>query len=217
MFDADKFIMPKIQTVFKKDPATKLVIPELNPEMEWVRNGVGLITIWIDGIHIKVKKDSTGKTRVYRQLKGYASSGAYIQVHEKDKLDQPIWEAFESLINKEPGIYVAYGKDIERNPQGADKNYMIKVIPVSGSLMIPQQGPDFKIKRGPEVSVEEFFDSVRSELLYADVKGLIFQYEQPSLNPIKFAKVSRKNFGFSWPIQPESVTEPDDKYRYMVN
>ena len=210
-FDIDKFVFPKIKTLFVKDPTTKLVIPQLNEDMEWVLQGQGLTTIKIDGVNIKLKKNYTGKITPYKRLKGYSSDGTYVVVSKHDSLDKPIWEAFEALNSKEEGFYEAYGPGINNNPHQVARPLLIKTIPVGGALMVSVNAPGLRIVRGPKVTVQELFDSLRAELDESpEIEGLVFQLEQPSMNPIKFAKIKRKDFGFVWPvvrdITPSNVT-----------
>jgi hypothetical protein len=49
---------------------------------------------------------------------------------------------------------------------------------------------------------QEFYDTLKAELRESDIEGLVFHWEEPALHPIKFAKIKRKDFGFSWPISP---------------
>ena len=198
-FDIDKFVFPKIKTLFVKDPTTKLVIPQLNEDMEWVLEGQGLMTIKIDGINVKLKRNYAGKITPYKMLKGYANN-TYVVVSEHDSMDKPIWEAFEALNSKEEGFYEAYGPGINGNPHNAERNLLIKTIPVGGALMVSINAPGLRVNRGPKVTVQELYDSLRAELDESpQIEGLVFHLEQPSMNPIKFAKIKRRDFGFVWP------------------
>lgn len=187
-----------IPTLFKRHVDHKRVIPQLNEECAWVLAGDGFITIKIDGIRCKVSKDpASNEWKLWRKFEA-APTGAYILCKKDCPADEPYFEAFDSLSPKTEGIYVAYGPDFKGNPQGADANRLVKIVPIETCLMVP--AATTKIRRGATVTVEKLYDSIQSELLDSpEIEGLVFVLEQPSMCPIKWAKIERKDFGYVWP------------------
>ena len=191
--------MVKIPTLFERDPATKLVIPSVRAGCEWVAEGKGFGTIKIDGVNVKIQIVE-GQPKLYRRLKPSQDTeveAAYIPCHPQD--DEHLFKALANSGDRSAGIFEAYGPGINGNPQHAEDLGMVRLIPVAGFLMISNNVSP--IRRGPSVTVQEMYDSIRAELEISEVEGIVFHLENPAMNPIKFAKIKRKDFGLSWPIQ----------------
>jgi hypothetical protein len=185
--------MVKIPVMFKRDNNNR-VIPELNPECEWILSkDNGLMTIKIDGICVQV---------AYEQGKGWTidkrmpnGTGWYTTTQVSDPL---LWKAFDAQNAKMSGIFEVYGVGIHGNPHGADGTYMIKIAPVDYTLIVARNNT--KVNRGPMYSAQTLFDNIKAELEESpEIEGFVFHLENSDMDLARACKIRRKDYGLPWP------------------
>lgn len=193
--------MLKIPTLFKRDPTTFKVIPELTPGCAWVLEGKGMATIKLDGHQCKII-NINGKPQLQRRVK---TGGVitYVPIDVNDPADQYLKEAFDLSSWWQEGIYECIGPKVNGNPQRVNNGHRLwQVVPCAGILML--NSFQVKFKRGKDISVQDFFDGIRAELeAPSNVEGIVFQWEDP-VNVLKAAaKIKKKDFGIPWPLPEE--------------
>ncbi len=197
----------KVQNLFKKD-AQGLVIPELaSDDMQWVISvqkmpGQCFQTIKVDGITVKVRWKE-GQKNLWRRTK-VDDQSIWFLCRRDCVEDAPLWEAYDNYKNgkADEGTYVAYGPQIKGNPQNADCHLMVKVDPVEHSIIMYNGSG---IVRGG--TVQDLYDSLKKELAESDCEGVVFQYEYPSMKLNAAAQVTRKDFGYEWPLKPSTLPQ----------
>lgn len=193
----DTFHVP---TMFKRSAEGEhLVIAEFTEGCEWCLTELSLVSlnIKLDGTLCRIKN-----SLFYKKL-----STGLVRVDPDNTADEYLCAAKRNAERTYPlpdGYYTAYGPKINGNPQGADDHYMIRIAPVDVSLMVGFVATD--IKRGFGISIDEFYNSVKQTLLESTVQGFIFMWEKPIMRPYKMAQITRRDFGFNWPIE-EKVSE----------
>jgi hypothetical protein len=207
--DPEKIAMGNIPTLFKRSAVDHRVMAILEPGCEWVLRGDGLMTIKVDGLNAKVKVGPDLKPTIWRRFK-HQEEYIYIQCKEDNPSDEPFIEAMNNFKPRgmsDEGIYEVFGPKINGNPHDIDRHWMVKIAPADGCLLVSKHNHP-EIKRGPTVSVEEFYESVQKELAASPtIEGLVFVLEDPPMHPVKWAKIKRKDFGLPWPVQvPKSLT-----------
>lgn len=187
-----------IPCVFKRG-ADGIVIPEIYPGMQWVQSEghCVLSTIKLDGWTVKL----TGKAGLGWDIHKRVGLDQWVPSDASNFLDKPIWEALANSNKEGNGIYIAYGPDINGNPQKVDKHLMIRVLPASAGVIL--YGHQSGIER--KGSVQTFFESCKRALLEGDAEGVVFQWEEPQMILKAWGQVTRKDFGLTWPI-PVTVT-----------
>lgn len=186
------------------------VKPELAEGCEWVKDRLDiLLTIKVDGTLCKVawKPIDMVKT-LYRKM-----GDVWFLCDRDHPMDKWLWEAYDNCSKNAAlpeGFYVAYGPSINGNPQDAAEHSMVRIGPADAAILIGWTAVD--IKRGTWVPVEAFFESIKKELEDSTVAGFVFQWEQPQMQPFKFAQITRKDLGLSWPIhkvaERNALTDP---------
>jgi hypothetical protein len=197
----------KIPTLFKRGGAEvdHIVIPELTEGCEWVlqdnpEGGQVHLTIKVDGLCVQVKKDKDGTPKLYRRLKPASgdSPAAFVPCNRDDPNDALLFKCCDNceFSAQMEGIYEAYGPGVLGNAQGSMSNGMVKIAPADGMLLVPQSSTLIRHRDGVQV----FYDTIKRELEQSEVEGVVFHLEKPSMHPIRFAKIKRRDFKFSWPI-----------------
>lgn len=207
-------------TMFVRDESTHLVTPKLAPGCEWAKEDTStLLTIKLDGELVKVYLDTHTMTKIVaRRIGGY-----WFRVSEDHPADRYIWEAYQNTqaaSTLPEGFYVAFGPNINGNAQGVDSLQMIRIAPVDAQVIVGWGA--VSIHRGAQYSDTEFYEDIKRELEESTVEGFVFQLEKPSLQPHKFAKVTRKDMGFPWPIPgvassltPSELAIINDPFAYV--
>lgn len=203
--------MPKIPTVFERDPAAQFkVVPRLTLGCEWVKElppeGSIFATVKVDGICMKWDGVS-----LYRRLRPADGSheASFVKVSPDDE-DAPVLnEALENAkkdgysLLLQPGIYEAFGPKIGGNHHNVDRHSMIRINPVCSSLMsnIHSSG----IVRFPVTTVDAFYHSVKQALTDSpDIEGIVWHHEKFA-TLLRAAKIKRKDFGLEWPVAPSTT------------
>lgn len=189
----DSLVVP---TLFKRKetPEGWEVIPELTEECNWaiLEQGI-LITIKVDGYSCLVK-DGLLKRKITKDIYTFCDK-AY-------PADKPIVEAYDNTTKFKgkvwDGFYTAFGPNINNNPQQALEPFMVRVVPVDNSLIVTWGS--LGLKPSPKISVEDLFNGLKAALADSAVAGFVFHLEKPVMNPIKFAQITRRDFGLEWPI-----------------
>lgn len=187
-----------IPTMFKRSPETHLVIPEMAEGSEWAQELTNtLLTIKLDGELIRIKWD------LGKQLKTIARriQNLWFSIDGEHPADKYLWEAYSNSSIGYPlaeGYYIAFGPNINGNKMGVDRCQMVRIAPVDAAILVGWGA--VSIHRGPMSTVQQFYGDIKRELSESTVEGFIIQWEQPQMVPFKFAKVTRRDFGFSWPI-----------------
>ena len=187
--------MIPIPSLFQKDSVTGLAMPKLNPGCEWILTpDNGIMTVKIDGIATLVEfikddgwvlsKPNASNPELWERVTKFS--------------DPFLWQAFDNLEIKHPGVYVSYGKGIKGDPHRINDTFMIKIFPADYCLLIKRE--DTKIRKGPLSNVETLFDAIKYELEESpEIEGLVFHLEGVDMKIEKVCQVSKQDFGIPWP------------------
>lgn len=192
----------KIVNLFNSD-LNGMAIKSMGPGNEWAMLDSSLMTIKLDSITVEVGFDSTKSVWTLKHLR---SNGLpdFQMFRSGGGLEAQIWQAFDNQYTKQTGKFLVYGKDINGNPHGIDKTLFAKFMPITHELVV--QAHKTIVKRGPNVTVGEFYDSIYKELEQSpEIQGLVFHKEDSHLNVLAMAKVTRQQMGLEWPVKPEQT------------
>lgn len=194
--------MKKIPTLFLRGP-NKLVAPHLTPGCEWVHRGEGLVTILVEGLSCEIRDG-----KIYKRLKPGTDmdDAVFISTDPDLPADKLYFEAFadwksrhSGYITPSNGIFSVIGEGIRGNPHDLKGKRLVKIAPVDGMLLVNTVSSGV-LRRSIALSEEEFFEEIKETLrMSPSIEGLVFHFESPSMNPIKFAKIKRTDFGFPFP------------------
>lgn len=208
--------MIKIPHLFVRDEKG-LYKPEMVEECDWVLQGIGYVSLKLDGVCVKVEQ-----TKIYRkEVKQYLTS---VGGEKAEKQEYVVWKelsddtaenkailkAFDADRWKVPGIYEVIGPDIKGNPHNVAVGQLIKIFPLAASIIVYTNV--HKIDRGPAVTFAKMYDSIYAELNdpTCDVEGVVFQREEwtGGVSECKAAcQVTKAGFGIEWP--PKAVVQSD--------
>lgn len=135
--------MKKIPTLFKRDPEDmKRVLPEVNPECQWVLDGEGIATRKYDGTCVLIRRDGmavNGYAR--REVKpGKTPPPGWVEVDRDEATGKrvgwepivasgfvkPFAEALRADVTWLPGTYELCGPKINGNPEGYSTHRLIR-------------------------------------------------------------------------------------------
>ncbi len=206
-------ITTKFPTMFKRDPETKLVIPELDLNCLWVRESArARMSLMLDGyccVVTSVKGENAIFDRkdgeIYRRRKILKDGVIVVQW---DKLSRDIqedvkyWIAYDKGDVFRTGIYEFIGPDAKNNPHRIKENKFICVSPCS-SAITPTYG-DHGIKWMTSTSDAMLYEQIKAELSKPDcnVEGIVVQEEEwtgGKPNIIRACRVKKRDFGIVWP------------------
>lgn len=203
-----------IPTMFVRDEKTHLVTPKLTPGCEWAKDDTStLLTIKLDGELVKIYWDQHTMTKIVARRIG----DVWFRISSDHPADKYVWEAYINSSNGlalTEGFYVAFGPNINGNAQDVDRLQMLRIAPVDAQIIVGWGA--VSVHRGVQYPVAEFYEDIKRELEESTVEGFLFQLEKPQLQPYKFAKITRKDFGFPWPI-PKVVSMLTDAELAIVN
>ena len=189
--------MKKIPTLFKRvfeNHRIKEVLPEVEPELEWVLNGEGIATVKFDGsccaiINGELYKRYDAKNgkpipegAIKCQEEADPVTGhlpCWIKCDRNNPADKWFWVAEDEVGYTKTQLvsertYEAIGKHFNGNPYGIDY--------------------DMLIPHGQEViKVERSFEGIRKFLEENYIEGIVFwKDDKPQ------CKIKRTDFGFDW-------------------
>ena len=189
--------MKKIPTLFKRvfeNHRIKEVLPEVEPELEWVLNGEGVATVKYDGsccaiINGELYKRYDAKNgkpipkgAIKCQEEADAVTGhlpCWVKCDRNNPADKWFWVAEDEVGYTQTQLvpertYEAIGKHFNGNPYGMDY--------------------DMLIPHGQEViEVERSFEGIRKFLEENYIEGIVFwKDDKPQ------CKIKRTDFGFDW-------------------
>lgn len=137
--------MRKIPTVFIRDPDDrKHVLPEINPDCEWVLAGEGTATRKYDGTCVLIRRDGlVVKPFVRREVKpGKTPPPGWVEADHDEVTGKRVgWEpagqsGFAKFIDEvlmssnldtwEPGTYELCGPKINGNPEGYERHVLVR-------------------------------------------------------------------------------------------
>ncbi len=167
--------MKKIPTMFVRDESQKghPVINQTKPECQWVLDGEGIATHKLDGMNVKIEYGVFYKRQ--KPSSGEYDEASYISVDPYSPENKYLMEAFkrEELLD---GIYEACGPKIQGNPEKLAEHKLIRVVPISPDLIIPDAPRDF--------------EGLKKHLSEHDIEGIVFHREDGSM-----AKIKKRDFG----------------------
>ena len=180
--------MKKIKTLFKKNPENLgRVINEVDPDNQWVFEGLAIATQKFDGTACAI---INGKLFArYDVKKGRAVPHGAIPCQEPDEITGhwPHWvecepannqfkwhfEAFNKLENKEEGTYELIGEKIQGNPEGILGHCLVR----HGEV---------------ELQITDFsFEGLKKYLTEANIEGIVFHNKIDG----RMCKLRKKDFG----------------------
>lgn len=194
-----------IVPLFQRDPSSGVLIPKLTEGCDWVRQGLGMSSIWIDGILLKNKGTLHDRTW-WRQVKAKDNLKYWLQLDEKVEDDKPLLAAIKSDPYCATGKFIAAGPGINGNPQNMEKPKIFRIHPVDAAIFL---GANHTIKRNKDVKPEELFEAILFELSHpeTDAMGIVYHWEvweQGKCELKMCAGVKRQDFGLDWPIKPKA-------------
>jgi hypothetical protein len=130
--------MRKIPTLLKRDPEDmKRVLPEVNPECQWVLDGEGIATRKYDGTCVML--DGSGDWWARREVKPGRAEPANYRAEETDPVTGKTvgWEPIaQSSFAKafrdcetagfQPGTYELCGPKVNGNPEGFESHVLVR-------------------------------------------------------------------------------------------
>lgn len=182
--------MRKIPTLFRRDPDDmKRVLPEINPECQWVIDGHGEPTRKYDGTCVMLDEDGTWWAR--REVKaGKATPPGYRPVMTDPATGKTVgWEpvgqsafakfhaqAVEGDGGWEPGTFEMVGPKVNGNPEGVGEHMLVRHS-TADRLDAPRD-----------------YDGLREWLLaHPQYEGIVWHYPQPD-GTVLMAKLKRRDF-----------------------
>lgn len=180
--------MKKISTLFNKDlNDLGRVVNEINPENQWVFDGMGIATRKFDGSACAIIKGELYKR--YDAKKGKSAPDGAIPCQEADDKsghhphwlkcdrskneDKYFFEGFDNLLEKIDATYELCGEKVQGNPEKIYGHSLIK----HGSEVI-------------ELS-DLSFEGVKSYLTEANIEGIVFHHK----NDDRMCKIRKSDFG----------------------
>lgn len=179
--------MKKITTLFKKDPNDLgRVIPEVNPENQWVIDGEGVATRKFDGTACAIIDGQLYKR--YDVKKGKSVPEFAIPCQEPDPItghwphwvlcnhDNPAdkyhFEGFNRLPSHEDGTYELCGEKIQGNPEGINGHQLIR--------------------HGQErfLNLTRTYPAIYKYLSLIDIEGIVFHHPDG-----RMCKIRKSDFG----------------------
>lgn len=189
--------MKKIPTLFKRvfeNHRIKEVLPEVEPELEWVLNGEGIATVKFDGsccaiINGELYKRYDAKNgkpipegAIKCQEEADPVTGhlpCWVKCDRNNPADKWFWVAEDEVGYTQTQLvpertYEAIGRHFNGNPYGMDY--------------------DMLIPHGQEViEVERTYEGIKEYLRTHDIEGIVFwKDDKPQ------CKIKRTDFGFDW-------------------
>lgn len=180
--------MKKISTLFKKDPNDLgRVIPEVNPENQWVFDGKGVATRKFDGTAAAIIDGQLYKR--YDVKKGRpVPAGAipcqdpapitghwphWIYTNANVPEDKYFIEAYLNLKEHRDGTFELCGPKVQGNPEGFDKHVLVRHG--SEELTLPGLA----------------FHEIKSYLEDHDFEGIVFHHRTDG----RMCKIRKSDFG----------------------
>lgn len=168
--------MEKIPTLFERDETQRgrPVTPVIKPECDWVAQGEGVATRKLDGMNVKIAGGVLYKRQ--KPAGGVYDEASYVPADRDDPGDRYLFEAFDVRIGWEDGIYEALGPKIQGNPERYETHRLIRVVPITASLVLED--------------VPRTFDGLRNYLAEVDFEGIVFHHPDG-----RKAKIKKRDFG----------------------
>jgi hypothetical protein len=186
--------MDKIPTLFVRNPENmKLVTREVNPDAAWVLDVYGFPTVKKDGTNIRVTTENgictfvEKRRNATREEKAAGAEPGYVDAHPTDPADKHIFAAVDAtnFTDWPDGAWPceALGPKI----QGGIESRVPCLYPFSFE---------------PEYIYAQFlrdFDAIRAYLESHPIEGIVWHDRVHD----RYAKIKRRDFGFSWPVKGE--------------
>ena len=188
----------KIQTIFRRDQQTGLVIPEFAYDFSWTLTRINsLMTIMLDGIAVEVNWHTpSGEWKLDCLPTNTRLSRHMVMTNTLE--DIAIKAAFNAMAMKSNGIYLAYGLNINGNPHKLSKSLMLQLQPINYNLVVAANKT--LVNRSPNITTQTFYDTLQQELIESpEIKGFVFHLESAQGKCIEIGKIKRTDFGLSWP------------------
>lgn len=182
--------MKKISTLFKKDPNDLgRVINEINPENQWVFDGMAIATRKFDGSACAIINGELYKRYDAKHGK-QAPKGAipcqepdhitghhphWVKCNLFDKGDAHFIEGFENLTIKDDGTYELCGPKVQSNPEKLTNHQLIK----HGSQILELSELTFEY-------LKHYLSSAEN-----DIEGIVFYHKTDD----RMCKLRKSDFG----------------------
>lgn len=182
--------MKKISTLYKKNPEDlSRVMPELNPENDWVLRGEGVATRKFDGTAAAIIDGEIYKRYDAKPGREIPASAIPCQAADEKTGHHPHWlkcdrnkvedkyffEAFDALKDKQDGTYELCGPKVQRNPEKIDNHQLIK----HGAQPIELPDLDFE-------SIKAYLSDPKN-----DIEGIVFHHKTDA----RMCKIRKSDFG----------------------
>jgi len=184
--------MQKIPTLFLRDPADRSrVLPEVNPQCEWVLAGEGTPTLKHDGTCVMLDADGSWWAR--REVKpGKPTPDRFMPVNVDDVTGKVMgWEPIEqsayakyhaeALANSghdRPGTYELVGPKVNGNPDGYEAH-----------LLMPHGWAPLSVREEFAAAPRDF-EGLRTWLLARPYEGIVWHHPDG-----RMAKLKARDFG----------------------
>lgn len=187
--------MRKIPTLFMKDPTDlSLVLFEINPDCQWVKDGKFIATRKFDGLACAIIDGNLYKR--YDVKKGKTAPLSAIPCQEPDIItghhphwvlcqrvlqeDKLFWEAYDNLENKVDGTYELCGEKI--STERFTQNFNVEKV--KGHQLIKHGSEVFEINDVSFLGIKNFLEE-------HDIEGIVFYHTESD----KMCKIRKKDFG----------------------
>lgn len=177
--------MKKTPTIFKRNPENmKVILPEPNPDCDWVFNGEGVATRKYDGTCCLVKNGHLYKRREVKKGKSTPDNFTLEEFdHNTGKTvgwvpvdfdsNEDRWHAEAWFGYFEDGTYELLGPKIQGNPENKNTHCFLK-------------HSDADVYPDAPRGYEELKDWLKGK----DIEGLVFHHPDG-----RMAKIKKKDFG----------------------
>lgn len=186
--------MQKIPTMFERDESQKghPVTNRIKPECQWVLDGEGIATVKLDGTNIKIEDGVLFKRQKPKDRDYDAAS--YVLCHRAAPADRWAFEAFDVMVDKTDGIYELVGPKVQGNPHGYSGHVLERVVPPGPIVRSVMLEP-----------LTRTFDGLREWLARWPFEGIVFHHPDG-----RMAKIKRRDFGLSWPVESAKSADAVD-------
>lgn len=187
--------MKKIPTLFKRDfdGDPSRVLPEINPEAQWVIDGEGIATVKLDGTGCLVRDGKLFKR--YDQKKGRTAPVGWEPCQPEPDPNTGHWPGWLAVGDRpddkyhleawargtyDDGTYELVGPKINGNPEHMPAHFLVP----HGVHALPVAPRDY--------------ETLKAYLADKDIEGIVWHHPDG-----RMAKIKRRDFGLPWPARKE--------------
>lgn len=203
----------RIPTMFKRDPQTRLVIPELADGCDWIFSSTkSRVSMMLDGYCFKIVMPPGEPWQFFKRQRVVQNQQIvtnWIPMDKQNPDHKVYWDAYYDAKIYREGIYELLGPDIKGNPHNVKENVLVGVIPADYKLC--PAVAETCIRLYTNGTAEEVYKQIKTELSdpKCDVEGVVIQEEEwvQTKHVIhRMCKVKKRDFGIPWPA-PKLIEE----------